>query len=296
MHETIYRANLVYDAQASLGEGPVWDPKNQLLYWVDIENGALHCYDPKENTHKHWCFGEMLGAAVPAESGKMLLALETGMASYDLKSNKLERLPVLENGDTNMRFNDCKVGPNGHLWIGTMHKKFVGHAGKLYRMGPDLKASAQIDGTTISNGMDWDRDQNYFYYIDSPTHQVLVFDYDNATGSIANGTIAFKIPENLGTPDGMCIDKENMLWIAHWGGNCVRRWNPNNGEILQEISVPAPQVTSCCFGGPNFDTLYITSARGGLTASELEKFPKSGGLFSFTPHVPGGPIDYFKDL
>ncbi|MGF1558834.1 MAG: SMP-30/gluconolactonase/LRE family protein [Flavobacteriaceae bacterium] len=290
-----FQATLLFDAKAILGEGPVWDFKKQLLYWVDIENGKLHCHNTMNGENKEWCFGEMLGAAVPTESGKMLLALESGLATYDFEKDTLTRHPVLENGEPRMRYNDGKVDPNGNFWIGSMHKEFVAKSGNLYCVTHDFKSTIEISETTISNGMAWASDQRKFYYIDSPTFEVLVFDFDRVNGSISNRKCAFKIPESNGTPDGMCIDGEDMLWIAHWGGGCVRRWNPNNGEILEEISISAPQVTSCCFGGEHLNTLYITTARSGMTEEQLAEFPLSGGLFQYHPQVKGVSIDYFKD-
>ena len=103
------------------------------------------------------------------------------------------------------------------------------------------------------------------------------------------------MPEAYGSPDGMCIDSEGKLWIAHWGGHCVRLWNPKTADVLQKVEVDASHVTSCCFGGKNLDTLYITTARSGLSKNQLKEFPKSGGLYVFEPEVKGTPITYFKD-
>jgi sugar lactone lactonase YvrE len=176
-----------------------------------------------------------------------------------------------------------------------MHKELHFGAGALYRVSPDFRGSKKISNTSISNGMAWSSDHTTFFYIDTPTHEVWRFDYKLETGEISNKSIAFSIPESYGSPDGMCIDSEDMLWIAHWGGNCVRRWNPNTGKVLEKIEVDAPHVTCCCFGGKDLDTLYITTARSGLSEARLEEFPSSGGLFVYRPGVKGTPINYFKD-
>ena len=235
----------------------------------------------------------MLGAAVPMENGKLLLALESGLATFDLNTEKLIKHPVLENSDPKMRFNDGKVGPNGNFYIGTMHKAFESHTGNLYCISKDLETSIAIKQTTISNGMAWSGDRKKFYYIDSPTFQVQAFDYDLKMGTISNGKTAFAIPKEYGSPDGMSIDAEDMMWVAHWGGHCVRRWNPNTGEVLEKIEVAAPHVTSCCFGGNDLKTLYITSARSGMTEQQLQEYPLSGGLFVYNTQVKGTPINYF---
>ena len=235
----------------------------------------------------------MLGAAVPMESGELCLALETGLATFNLKTEIVTPRAVLENDHPKMRINDGKVGPNGNFWVGTMHKDFLPGAGNLYRVSKDLNASAAIANTTISNGMAWTSDQKKFYYIDSPTFEVKVFDYDTNAGTLSNGKCLIKIPEEYGSPDGMSIDSEDMLWIAHWGGHCIRRWNPGTGEVLEIIEVPAPHVTSCCFGGKDLKTMNITTARSGMSTRQLQEYPLSGGLFRYTGRVQGTPINYF---
>ncbi len=288
----VNKANLLHDAKAILGEGPVWDWKKQLLYWVDIEGSRLHSYNPSNGKNQQWVFKEMIGAAVPALSGEMILALERGLALYNFEDETLLPLKILENQNPEMRYNDGKVDPKGNFFIGSMHKKFVPKTGNLYLVKSNFKTSILIRETTISNGMAWTFDIKKFFFIDSPTFEVSSFDY--LDDSLSNRKLAFKIPDDFGAPDGMCIDSEDMLWIAHWGGSCVRRWNPKTGKVLETVNVPAPHVTSCCFGGKNLKTLYITTARSGLTPKQMEEFPLSGGLFTFTQKVAGTPITYFK--
>ncbi|SHI47604.1 SMP-30/gluconolactonase/LRE family protein [Pseudozobellia thermophila] len=289
-----HKAEPILDNRSLLGEGPVWDERSQTLYWVDIEGKKLHAHRPATQHNAHWDFDEMLGAAVPMENGNLLLALEKGLAVFDVDTGFLHRPGVLENNDPMMRFNDGKTGPNGHFYIGTMHKEFAPKSGTLFRVDPTLKVKTEISGTTISNGMAWTSDRKTFYFSDTDTYKIDRYEYHLETGSLSNRQTAFKIPSTYGGADGMCIDSENMLWIAHWGGSCVRRWNPKTGEVLQKIDVDAPHVTSCCFGGKDLDTLYITTARSGLSQKQIEKHPKSGGLFAYRPKVKGRPITYFK--
>lgn len=287
-------ANLLFDAKATLGEGPVWDFKRQSLFWVDIEGYGLYHYDPSSGSNKDWVFEEMIGAAIPMKNGNLLLAMEKGLASFNLETEQLTKLGVLENSNTAIRFNDGKVGPNGNFWIGTMEKNCAPKAGNFYRVESDLNSTLQIQNTTVSNGMAWTSDKKTFYYIDSPTYEIRAFDLDLESGCISNPKTVVEVPEDYGSPDGMSIDSENMLWVAHWGGNCVRRWNPRTGKVLQKIKVPAPHVTSCCFGGKDLKTLYITTARSGLDKKQLEEFPLSGGLFIYEADVKGTPINYFQ--
>lgn len=290
-----HKARLVFSAEAILGEGPVWDPRKQLLFWVDIEQGILHAHNPSNNSNQHWRFEEMLGAAVPTENENMLLALETGLAVFHFGEDRLDRIKVLENEDSEMRFNDGKCGPKGNFWIGTMHKELAEGKGSFYKVSPGLETSLQIPNTTISNGMAWSPDESKFYYIDTHDYYVRAFDYEPSNSSITNERILFEIPESFGGPDGMTIDSEGMLWIAHWGGACVRRWDPNSGKVLEVVSVNAPHVTSCCFAGPELNMLYITTARSGLTREQLAQFPYSGGLFAFRTGVSGLKTNFFKD-
>ncbi|RKN82826.1 SMP-30/gluconolactonase/LRE family protein [Ulvibacterium marinum] len=291
----ISKADLLLDTKSILGEGPVWDWRKQHLLWVDIEGNGLHLFNPRNQQHRQWTFDGMLGAVVPIENGTMLLALESGLATFDLTNEQLIRLPVLKNSNPGMRYNDGKVDPNGNFWIGSMHKKAAPEMGNLYRVDTQMNVSTHIVDTSISNGMAWTSDKKKFYYIDSTAYEVWRYDYDVATSEIRTKHIAFSIPKDFGAPDGMSIDEENMLWIAHWGGNCIRRWNPNTGEVLETVEVDAPHVTSCCFGGNDLKTLYITTARSGLSQSQLETFPLSGGLFVYESQVKGTPISYFKD-
>jgi sugar lactone lactonase YvrE len=152
-------------------------------------------------------------------------------------------------------------------------------AGNLFTVYPDLKYNLQLSGISISNGLAWSNDHKTLYYIDSPTRCVQAFDYDKASGVLTNKRIAFAIPAAEGTPDGMTIDREGMLWIAHWDGWQVARWNPDTGQKLLGFKLPAAQITSCAFGGPELKDLYVTSAREGLTEEDIRLQPLAGSVF-----------------
>ncbi|WP_276389013.1 SMP-30/gluconolactonase/LRE family protein [Eudoraea chungangensis] len=290
----MYKANLVYNAQATLGEGPIWDVKQNSLYWVDIEACRLHQHQPKLNSNIFWQFEEMLGAALLTDDNSILLALEKGLALFDPKSRALHKLGVLENDDALLRFNDGKCDKDGNLWLGTMHKELAANYGSLFKISPSLEVSKELSETTISNGMAWSIENKEYYYIDTHNYEVWRFDYNPDDASIQNKAVCLTIPRDFGGPDGMCIDTEGCLWIAHWGDNCIRRWNPKSGKEIDKINVDAPHVTSCCFGGADLKTLYITTARSGLTENQLKEHPHSGGLFSCQVSVKGTAPNYFK--
>lgn len=291
----VRNANLLFDAKAILGEGPVWDYKNQSLFWVDIEGYKLYQHNPISGKNRHWVFDEMIGAAVPTQNGDLLLAMEKGLTTFNLETEQLVKLGVLENSDAKLRFNDGKVGPDGAFWIGTMDKTCAPKAGNFFRVAPALQSELILPNTSVSNGMAWTSDKKTFYYIDSPTFEIRAFNFDKERGAISNERTVIKVPNTNGSPDGMCIDEEDMLWVAHWGGSCVRKWNPKTGKEILKIEVPAPHVTSCCFGREDLKTLYITTARSGLTDKQIEEFPLSGGIFQYKSQVQGQPINYFDD-
>jgi sugar lactone lactonase YvrE len=164
--------------------------------------------------------------------------------------------------------------------------------GSLYAF--DGKAVTKLlDKVTISNGMAWRPDYKTFYYIDTPTREVRAFDYDLDHGVIANPRVVIYVPQELGWPDGMTSDMKGNLWIAMWGGFKVTRWNPNNGDLLEQIPVPAVNVSSCVFGGRDMNELYITSARKGLDESTLKQYPLTGGVFRLETHIEGMPTFEF---
>jgi sugar lactone lactonase YvrE len=162
-------------------------------------------------------------------------------------------------------------------------------AGSLYCLGIDQQVRQMITHVTVSNGLAWSLDHRTMYYIDTATQMVVAYEYDLERGAIANRRVAIQVPVGHGYPDGMTIDADGMLWVAHWGGACVTRWDPIRGVALQSIPLPVTNVSSCCFGGADFADLYITTARQGLSEKELVKQPAAGGIFCVRPGVCGLP-------
>jgi sugar lactone lactonase YvrE len=163
----------------------------------------------------------------------------------------------------------------------------------LYRVEKDFSVRRVLGGVTISNGIAWNHEKDRMYYIDTPTQRVSVFDYDLETGEISNRRVCIEIPPGRGSPDGMTIDEEGMLWIALFGGWGVSRWNPENGRMLTYFRMPVKNITSCSFGGEHLDEMYVTSARILNTESELACQPEAGNLFHLRPGVRGVPLPAF---
>lgn len=272
---------------ALLGEGPIWDERSACLYWVDILGKRLMRIDE----HGHVESRQMevyVGAIALREGNGLVLATQQGFQYYDWSTGLLERISDPESEKPGNRFNDGKCDPAGRFWAGTMSLSSKMNQGALYRLDADQSVHTMLEGVSISNGLAWSHDHKRMYYIDTPTSQVVSFDYDRMTGSIANPQAVLAIPSSEGYPDGMTIDAEGNLWIAHYGGFQVSRWNPDTGQQIDKIQLPVPYVTSCTFGGKDRNILYITTAREGLTEEQLEKYPQAGALFQVQTDVTGG--------
>ena len=280
---------LLVDQHALVGEGPLWDEDAQVLYWVDILNSHVFIYNPATGENETIDVGRHVGTVVTRASGGLMLAVPEGFASYDLESRVLTLVAGPEAHIPGNRFNDGKCDPGGRFWAGSMAYENPKDSGSLYRLDTDLTVHKMFGGVAISNGIVWSLDQTTMYYIDTLRKNVRAFAYDNDTGDIANERVAIDVPEAIGLPDGMAIDSEGMLWVAHYGGSCVTRWNPDTAELLKKIELPVTQVTACAFGGPNLDTLYITSAAQELAAEELARQPHAGGLFAIKTPYQGVP-------
>lgn len=285
---------LACDAQVQLGEGPVWDARSNRLYWVDILSHRVHVHRQGEPASDGMIeLTPYVSSIVPRRSGGFALTLQDGFYGYDPAGDELTRLAEVEASMPGNRFNDGKCDPAGRYLAGTMSMNDEPGRGALYSLDAGHAVHTLVDDVSISNGLAWSADGATMYYIDTPTQCVFAFDYDLASGAVANRRVAAEIPEEEGSPDGMTIDAEGMLWIAHWGGWQVSRWNPATGEKLLAVPVPAAQVTSCAFGGERLDQLYITTARIGLGEAELAGQPHAGGLFCAAVGVRGLPTNLY---
>lgn len=262
-----------------LGEGPLWDEKEQVIRWVDIINGHVHRWDPDNGTHRRLDLGEMVGSVALRSNLGLIAGLKSGIAFVGESTGAVSMLHTPESHLPDNRFNDGKCDPSGRFWAGTMPLSADRPQGSLYLTSGDGSIRRMLTDVTISNGLAWNLRKDRMFYIDTPTCEVSVFDYDDDTGSIANRRTALAFSHEEGAPDGMTMDAEGMLWVAHWGGGRVTRWNPEKGRRIGEIRLPVSNVTSCTFGGPDFRDLYITTAREGLSTEELASQPQAGMLF-----------------
>lgn len=286
-------AEMIADAKALHGEGPLWDPEKKLLYWIDGMGGKIHIFDQSKGQDTAIDLGKDIGCIVQRERGGLAAALRTGFCFIDTQTYEVTLISNPEKGVESNRFNDGKCDCMGRFWAGTMATDEHTPSAALYCMGEDLNIKTVLKDVVISNGIAWNSDSSIMYYIDSPTKEISAFDFDYKNGELSNRRTAVKIPEGEGVPDGMTIDEEGMIWVAQWGGFKVSRWNPQTGEKLDEIYVPAECVSSCAFGGVNLDELYITTARLSSSEETLEAYPQAGGLFLYKPGVKGAKIYKF---
>jgi sugar lactone lactonase YvrE len=287
--------HLLFDARAFLGEGPAWDSVRQRLYWVDIFPGLLHIFDPGEDVDEIIDLEQPLGCVAPAMGGNLVLGLKSGLATLDLSTEKINFLACPESDKPGNRFNDGKCGPDGRFLAGSMDNAEKEATGSLYSLDPDGSLQTLLTGVRISNGLAWSPDHKTFYFIDTPTHQVMAYDYDLRSGRIANPRVAVTVPEKMGWPDGMTSDLDGRLWVALWGGAALTIWNPANGALIEKIAIPAKNVTSCVFGGLEQNELYVTSARKGVSDADLAAYPATGGLFRIQTNVIGMPTFVFGE-
>lgn len=264
---------------AELGEGPVWDDQLNRLLWVDIVHGRVSAWYPETSRVETVVFPCQIGAiALTAQSSRVMAATDAGFALLDLDNGEQIAIGDPEAHLPDNRFNDGKCDARGRFWAGSLNEEGRNDAA-LYLLDNSGTITEKISQVSCSNGLAWSSDDRTFYYIDSPTRQVVAYDFELAAGRLSNRRVVINVGPSEGLPDGMTIDAEGMLWVALWGGWKVVRWNPHTGEKLQEIKLPVSQVTSCTFGGKDLRDLYITSAKKGLTPNQLSAEPQAGALF-----------------
>ncbi|WP_406685175.1 SMP-30/gluconolactonase/LRE family protein [Seonamhaeicola sp. MEBiC1930] len=288
------KAELEYEIPAQLGEGAFWNYKTQELYWIDIESKKVNIYNPNTKLNRVFETNSRVGTIVPTDKKDVLIALEDGVYNLNINSGECTPFTKMKNELIGCRLNDGKCDPSGRFWVGSMHFQQEEGKANLYMVNAEGELENKKERVTISNGIVWTSDKKTMYYIDTPTSEIKAYDYDDETGNISNERVAVTIPLELGFPDGMTIDDENMLWVGMWNGNAVIRFNPNTGEILQTIEVPAHNVTSCAFGGENLEILYITTASLDMTDEEQKNYPLSGSVFKVIPGVKGVESSFFK--
>jgi Gluconolactonase len=289
---TSLTAELFLKAEHMLGEGPFWF--DDRLWWVDINDGCLCSVEESGKNPTCDSLGEKLTCAAPIGRDRFVVTLHSRIAVYDRRTKAVQTLTPPVSTASNVRFNDGKCDSRGRLVAGTLSgSKEPSNALYSYEAGQAIRTLR--DGVILSNGLVWDPSGTTFYHVDSLKREVGIFRYDPDTGLLGERTGTLAIPAELGIPDGMTLDADGHLWIALWGGSAVGCWSPRTGKLLRKISLPCTQATSCCFGGKDLRRLFITTAREGLPASELEAQPLAGSIFVCDLETPGYPVNLFKE-
>jgi sugar lactone lactonase YvrE len=283
---------LVVKARAVIGEGPFWDGKDRLLYWVDIARKALYIHDPAKGTNREIEVGQFIGSAAVRNSNELVVAVEDGFRFLDLRTGQQAPITDPESHIPGNRFNDGKCDARGSFWAGTQPSDGKGGAtdarggSALYRLDANHTARKMVDNVSISNGIAWSPDNRIMYYIDSRIMGVAAYDFDLETGGISNRRYPIEIPSGHGLPDGMTIDDEGMLYIAEWDGYQVSKWDPKKGTCVDTIRFPIAKITSCAFGGAKLDELYVTTACVGVPPGDSAQ-RDAGSVFRIRVGVSG---------
>jgi sugar lactone lactonase YvrE len=274
----------VADVHAVLGEGPVWVEREAALYWVDIKGRKIFRLG-KSGERTEWPAPYRVGSLAPRAGGGFIGGTDEGIAAIDLDSGSFEILANPEERFPDNRFNDGKVDRRGRFWAGTMDDKEQQASGTLYLVEPGPEVRAIDGGYRVTNGPAFSPAGDVMYHNDSARQVTYAFDIDSA-GNTGNRRVFLQFGEGDGFPDGMTVDSEGCLWIAFWDGWSVRRYSPG-GEWMETVRMPVARPTSCAFGGPDLDRLYITSASIGLNETASGMQPNAGGLFMMEPGVRG---------
>ncbi len=278
---------LHYNAKATLGEGPAWDAKTQTLYWVDVLEKRIYA-----GSKLFLQLDDFVSCLAPRKDGGLVIAQRFGFWTFEPDTNKLFTLASPKGEPSNNRFNDGKCDPHGRFVAGTMDHNEQETSGSLYSLSPEGRIKKLLKDLRIANGIAWSPDCKTMYFIDTPTREVKAFEYDIETGQIANPHVLIHFEDTFGWPDGMTTDTAGNLWIAMWGGARVTQWSAK-GVLMEQFGVPALNVTSCVFGGPGMNELFITSARVGMDANAIKKYPQAGGVFRMETNVTGMPTYEF---
>ncbi len=244
-----------------LGEGPVWH--DNALWWVDIKQPSLHrlAGGVVGGDYQRFPLPEPVGAAVPTTAGDWLVGLKSGVYRFHPMTGALTPFATLEPGMPGNRLNDGKVDPRGRFWVGSMDDAEAAPTGHFYCLtGPVPQVATLPVNFTVTNGIGWSGDGRTLYLTDSANRTIYRADYDLETGAVGARQVFAQLTPEEGYPDGLCVDAEDHIWSCHWDGGRITRYRPD-GSRERVLSVPMTRPTSCCFGGPALDVLYVTSAR-----------------------------------
>jgi sugar lactone lactonase YvrE len=285
------KADHILNVQNLLGEGPLWHPTERKYYWVDIERGEILTYAPSTSIIETRVVGTSVSALGFRHFGGLILACGKGFATWDWQTQKLHIIHDPIGDQPGVRLNDGRVDAFGRFWAGGLDRN--GQTG-LFRLDPDHSCHTMLTNIKTSNGLAWSLDQTIFYYTDTGDYSIYKFDFDLLKGTINNRQVFVQLPDDrsIGVPDGLTIDSEGFIWSAHWDGGKITRYDPSGKPVL-EVILPVSRVTSCTFGGDDFQDLFITTASTGLSQAQKLREPLAGDVFIYKTGIKGLPASYF---
>ncbi len=285
----ILKAELALDARAKLGECIRWDPREKLIYWVDIPGRKMHRYDPANGSDNSVKLPQEMGCFAQDEHGGFIAGMRSGYARVNRFGGDITLLTSPDYDPAKARFNDGRCDAAGRFWAGTMWEPRDKAAAHVYCLEADGRFCAKANPVVLSNGITFSPDNKTFTLADTPNHVLWAFDYDIGNASLRNRRVLRTFDPPKGRPDGACVDAEGNVYIAIFAGGRVEKISPQ-GELLAVIELCVPNITCCTFAGHNLQTLYITTARVRMTDVELATKPEAGGVFAVqmpSHHAPG---------
>ena len=270
-----------------VGESPVWDAEGQRLLWCDIPAGVIHALHLRSGGRHRWHLGQPVPSFGLAQNGRLIVALRNEVVLFDPANGATEPVASVTHAKPGMRLNDGKVGPDGAFWVGSMDASSDGApAAKLYRVGADGSVEVAAQDIAISNGLAWNSGGTLMYHSDSRGGMWIdCWDFDRATGAIANRRRLRDNDEANGRPDGGACDLEGNYWSAGPSASRINRFSPT-GELLDWVDVPLERPTMPCFGGADLKTVFVTSLESGVPDSR-------DGIVCFAVEVAGVPVGRF---
>lgn len=280
------RAELVLDCRNHHGEGVLWNPAEGRMWWTDIEGKALWSFDPERDTSERIDMPDRVCCFAPRTRGGMIVAFPKSVEFFDPATGARMKTAEFEPDHPGSRLNDGRTDRQGRLVAGGMNETTGEADSTVIRIDPDGSSTVLIEGVACANSICFSPDGRTMYFADTPERTIRAYAYDPATGALGAMRVHGDLKKEPGLPDGSCVDEEGGVWNAEWQGRRVVRIAPD-GRIDRVIEVPTWKPTCCAFGGPELDTLFITSSRLMSSDDDLAGDPHAGGLFAIKPGVRG---------
>lgn len=280
------QAELILDCKNQHGEGIFWNAQDGLVWWTDIEDRAIWSFDPEAGHSQSYPMPDRVCCFAPRQSGGLIVAFANRISLFDLATSTEDKICDFEPNSAETRTNDGRTDRQGRFVVGGMNEKSSAANSSVVRIDGSLLQETLLEGVACANSTCFSPDGKTMFFADTGDREILAFDYETGADPLSNRRIHASFANEPGLPDGSCVDADGGVWNAEWEGRRIVRVAPD-GRIDKIIDVPVWKPTCCAFGGPNLDTLYITTSRLMSDENTLAKEPLSGGLFAVKPGVRG---------